>query len=237
MRIPGGLGLAVAAFVAVSWPGTNAAAQTPPLEAVESPPEAPADSADNLAAWVIATGDNAALPFAIVDKAQAQIAVFAADGRRLAAAPVLLGSALGDDSAPGVGDKRLSAIRPDERTTPAGRFKARFGPAPGGKQVLWIDYGAAISLHPVLLASRREKRLTRLLSPSPKDNRITFGCINVAAGFYAEVVRKAFLDEGGVVYILPDTKPLAEVFPMSRLQTHVAGGGASTEAVKSAMRD
>jgi hypothetical protein len=60
--------------------------------------------------------------------------------------------------------------------------------------------------------SRKEQRLKRLKSPTAADNRITYGCINVPAAFYAQAVRPLFKETGGVVYILPDTKPLKEVF-------------------------
>jgi len=65
----------------------------------------------------------------------------------------------------------------------------------------------------VVTGNRRERRLERLLSPSPIDNRITFGCINVPTNFYHEKVRPLFSRSGGVVYVLPDTKSLETVFP------------------------
>jgi len=171
-----------------------------------------------LADWVIASGGNRDLPFVIVDKVAAEVFVFAADGRLWGASPALLGFARGDDSVPGIGDRKLSAIRPNERTTPAGRFLAAFGPGPGGQKVLWVDYATAISLHPVVTSNPKEHRQKRLQSASPKDNRITFGCINVPAGFYENVVRPAFTGVQAAVYILPETKPLEEVFPSFRAQ-------------------
>ena len=58
---------------------------------------------------------------------------------------------------------------------------------------------------------RREPR-AYMIGISPEDNRITYGCINVPAAFYAKVVRPVFKESTGVVYILPETKPLNEVF-------------------------
>jgi hypothetical protein len=171
-----------------------------------------------MADWVIAARDNRGLPFVIIDKVAAEVVVFDAAGRSRGAAPALLGLARGDDSVPGVGDRNLSAIRPGERTTPAGRFLAAYGPARDKHRVLWVDYGTAISLHPVVTANRKEQRLKRLQSPSPDDNRITYGCINVPAAFYEQVVRRTFTGTSGVVYILPETKPLDEVFPGFRTQ-------------------
>jgi hypothetical protein len=149
----------------------------------------------------------------IIDKVAAEVVVFGADGRLWGAAPALLGLARGDGSAPGVGDRELSAILPEERTTPAGRYLAGYGPASGGRTVLWVDYETAVSLHQVISSNPREQRLQRLASPDPQDNRITYGCINVSADFYEEVVRPAFTGTNGVVYILPEATPLNEVFP------------------------
>ncbi|MDF2901504.1 MAG: hypothetical protein K0Q62_1563, partial [Phenylobacterium sp.] len=136
-----------------------------------------------VADWVAATRDNRGLPYMIIDKVSAQVFVFGADGQLRGATPALLGVARGDRSLPGIGDLKLSDIRPEDRTTPAGRFLAAYGPAIGSKDVLWVDYDTAVSLHPVVTSNPKERRLQRLTSPSPDDNRITYGCINVASGF------------------------------------------------------
>jgi hypothetical protein len=165
--------------------------------------------------WVAATGDNHGLPFVIVDKKAAEVFVFDGQGRLLGATPVLLGLARGDDSAPGIGDRELSQIRPSERTTPAGRFVASLGYGLGKQDILWVDYKTALALHRVLGAGSREHRLERLAAASPLDRRITFGCINVPVSFYDRVVHPAFTGTSGVVYILPEIKSLAEVFAIS----------------------
>jgi hypothetical protein len=166
-----------------------------------------------MAVWVIGSGDNGDLPFVIIDKDAAKVFVFDPDGRLLGATTALVGFARGDDTAEGVGDAPLSAITPEERTTPAGRFLAGFGPSTGAKTVLWVDYAAAISLHPVVTSNPREHRLQRLKSSNPDDHRISYGCINVPADFYDQVVLEAFARGSGVVYILPDTRPVEEIFP------------------------
>lgn len=172
----------------------------------------PSEEVIQMAKWVVASGDNGGLPFIVIDKTAANIFVFDAQTQFVGATPALIGSALGDESDPGIGDRELSAIAPDKRTTPAGRFVASFGPADGYRQVLWVDYSTAVSLHPVVTTNKKEHRLQRLKSPTPEDNRITYGCINVPAEFYAKVVRPLFKDTKGIVYILPETKPVNEVF-------------------------
>lgn len=166
----------------------------------------------DVAAWVIASKDARGLPFAIIDKKAAQVLVFSADGRLRGLAPALLGSAIGDHTAPGVADRELADIPAEDRTTPAGRFFAGYGPATGGKRVLWVDYASAVSLHPLRETSRAERRRERLASPEADDNRISHGCINVSASFYRDVVRPTF-KRAGIVYILPEAAPLKTALP------------------------
>jgi len=166
-----------------------------------------------IANWVIASGDNQGLPFVIVDKVKAEVFVFYRDGRLRGAAPVLLGLARGDDSVSGIGDRKLASIRPEERTTPAGRFVSALGIGLGEKDLVWVDYGAAISLHRVVTSNAKERRLQRLATASPLDNRISYGCINVPAAFYDAVVRPSFTGTDGIVYVLPEVRSIHDVFP------------------------
>ena len=128
----------------------------------------------------------------VVDKIGAQVLAFDRSPRLVGAAPVLVGITRGDHSEPEAGDRELSDIPVSDRTTPAGRFVASFGHAAGGRDVLWVDYPTAISLHAVITTNKKQRRLQRLNSPTPADNRITFGCINVPTVFYAKVVKPLF---------------------------------------------
>jgi hypothetical protein len=165
-----------------------------------------------LAGWVAATRDSQGYPFAVMDKAAAQILVFGGDGRLRGAAPGLFGSAIGDHAAPGIAGLALREIPGRDRTTPAGRFVGGFGPSIDAGRVLWVDYDAAVSMHPTATGVPAERRPQRLASPSPDDNRVTHGCINVSPEFYEQIIRPTF-ERGGVFYILPDTASLAETFP------------------------
>ena len=174
--------------------------------------EAPSADVVRVIDWVVGTRDNGELPFMVIDKVGAEVFLFDATGEFIGKTPALLGSTPGDESSPGVGDRELSEISPEERTTPAGRFVANFGYARGHERVLWVDYATSISLHAVVTSNKKEQRLKRLKSPTPEDNRITYGCINVPREFYTKVVRPLFKDTAGVVYILPETKPLNQAF-------------------------
>lgn len=173
--------------------------------------EASAD-ARRIANWVATTRDNANVDFVIVDKKLAKIFVFDGDARLRAASAVLLGGAPGDDSVPGIGLKPVSDVQPEERTTPAGRFVAERGTNLRGEDVVWVSYPDALSMHRVLTANPSERRLERLATPTPDDNRISAGCINVPVEFYEAFVRPAFATHRGAVYILPEVKSLEQVF-------------------------
>lgn len=182
-------------------------------------------AAARVADWIAASGDNASLPYIIIDKKAASLFLFDAKGKPLGKAPVLIGVAVGDDATPGVGSKNLAEIGPAEKTTPAGRFLAKYGLAAGRQQVLWVDYATSVALHPIPPgASKKERRRQRMLSPTADDNRITFGCINVPLALYNKSVRPLFRKKGGYVYVLPDTKPLEDVFPRLRAQIFTTAG-------------
>ena len=168
--------------------------------------------AQHVADWVVDSGDNRGMPFAIVDKIYAKVFVFDAGGRLRGAAPALLGLARGDDTIPGIGDRKLSDIPARERVTPAGRFVASLGFNVHGKDVLWVDYDGAVSLHRVVTNNPKERRLERLASPKPLEHRISWGCINVPANFYNDVVRPAFTGTYGIVYVLPETRSISKIF-------------------------
>lgn len=162
--------------------------------------------------WVLATGDNQGRSFVIVDKLHARAAAFDPAGAMLASTPVLLGLAQGDDSPAGIGDRALASIGPADRITPAGRFSGQLGENLAGRTVLWVDYDAAISLHPVATAVISEHRQARLDSATISDNRISYGCINVPAAFYSSVILPLFKDTPGLVYVMPETRSLDEEF-------------------------
>jgi hypothetical protein len=179
------------------------------------------EAATRVADWVAASGDNGSLPYMIVDKKAAALFLFNAKGKSLGEVPILIGVAEGDDATPGIGSKNLAEIGPAERTTPAGRFLAKFGMAAGRQKILWVDYATSVALHTIPSGNIKERRRKRLLSPAIEDNRITFGCINVPTAFYSRSVRPLFQKRGGYVYILPDTKPLEVVFPRLHVQPYL----------------
>ena len=175
-----------------------------------------ATAAARLVADWAAASDAGGGPFIIIDKRAAAIYVFDADARVRGSAPVLLGSAIGDETVPGIGDKPLDRVLAEEKTTPAGRFVGEPGHNARGEDVIWIDYEAAVSMHRVITFNPEERRLERLMSPTIDDNRISYGCVNVPAEFYDSYVRPAYAKRNAIVYVLPDVKPLVDVFDTTK---------------------
>ena len=75
-----------------------------------------------IANWLVDSADDQGMPFMIIDKVHARAMIFDARGQLQGTAPALLCLARGDNFAPSIGQRKLSSIRPDERTTPACRF-------------------------------------------------------------------------------------------------------------------
>ncbi len=173
-------------------------------------------NARELVEWIARTGDNAGMPFVLVDKPAARLHVFNANASLRDSTPVLLGFAPGDDTVPGIGQRPVEQVKPHERTTPAGRFVGHLGHNLTGEDVVWVDYDAAVSMHRVRPTLQpKERRAERLASPTIEDNRISYGCINVPAAFYEAQLQPVFSQMSAVVYVLPEHKTLGEVFGLA----------------------
>ena len=172
----------------------------------------PTPDVRHVANWTVYAGDHQNKSFIIVDKKDARVYVFDPAGHLRANSPVLLGSAIGDDTVPGIGDKPIAQVLPEERTTPAGRFVAEIGMNMRGEDVVWVDYDAAVSMHRVLTSNPAERRLERLATPSVEDNRISYGCINLPRDFYETVVGPTVRNGGAIIYVLPETRTAQQVF-------------------------
>jgi hypothetical protein len=176
----------------------------------------PSNQTRRLANSILQSQDNNGKNFVILDKTHALLYVFNLEGIVLGASPVLLGAAKGDDNIPGIGLREISQIRPEERTTPAGRFIAEHGFNNVGEDIVWVDYDAAVSMHRVRASNVSERRLERLATATASDNRISYGCINVPSTFYNAVITPLFKGNAAIVYVLPDVKALEEVFNFTK---------------------
>ena len=217
--------LAGAALLAACAAGHAAADESPPAEAVTAVPSADSaiPSADFLAEtastdahyaadWVVRNADNRQAPFAIVDKREARLYVFGADGRLKGASTILLGSATGDDAVADIARRSPSSLAPGERTTPAGRYGSEPGHNLQGEDIVWIDYDASLAIHRLRPSPAAERRAERIESASPGFKRISFGCVVVPVAFYEEVVLPLLGRQRGVVYVLPEMRAVHEMF-------------------------
>lgn len=190
-------------------PGTPA---PPAVRLADFGAEQPSPDVRIMANWVLTTDNARKHAFVVVDKKDARVYVFAPQGKLLQSAPALLGEARGDDSTPGIGDKPLAAVKPSEKTTPAGRFMAEPGENDHGEDIIWFSYDLALAMHRVITSNPAEQRLERLATQTTDDNRISFGCINLPVAFYDEVLSPTVHKYGAYVYVLPEVKTLKQVF-------------------------
>lgn len=160
-----------------------------------------------VADWVITRGDNNGAPFVVADKQAGTVAMFDSAGALVDVVPALFGKDTGD-----VGETGM-------RRTPAGRFVVNdtdIGNDPEGHLGTTIDLapgseGANVAIHRLYLEDSTEQRLARLASPDPRDNRISYGCINLAADVMDNTMLPLF-ESGGTVYILPETEQGRQTF-------------------------
>ena len=198
------------------YSGSTAAVSDPPLPFAPKRADfrgiATAPDVRHVADWAVDSRDHEGLPFLVIDKREARVYAFTADGRLIGAAPILLGRAIGDEFAPGVIDMDMYETSAWQRITPAGRFRAEQYRKPNGSWILWVDYDSAIALHKVLTNNHAEERPARLGASDPNQRRITYGCINVPVDFYERVIHPTFRRSEGIVYVLPETRAARTLF-------------------------
>lgn len=170
------------------------------------------DDARYAAQQVVATADHHQHPFAIVDKREARVYVFDGTGHLSGASNVLLGLTPGDTTIADIAQRRPASLGPSERSTPAGRFESQPGHNDKGEAIVWVDYAASLAIHRLRPAPAHERRAERLASATPDDNRISLGCIVVPVAFYEAIVQPSLGRQRGVVYVLPETRPVQALF-------------------------
>lgn len=167
--------------------------------------------AHELARRIVAAADHGGLPFAVVDKRTAQLAVYLGDGRLAGTSPVLLGKTPGDSSMPGVRERtQRGQLRPDDRTTPAGRFVSQPGRNLDGESVVWVDYASAFAIHRLRPGAAHARRVRGLASADPADRRLSAGCVVVPVPFYEAVVEPLLGRGRSMVYVMPEEAEAAE---------------------------
>ncbi len=178
----------------------------------------PSADATYLVDWVLQSGDARGRPFAVVDKRAARLYVFRADGHLAGHTPAILGSTIGDQIVPGVGARaQIGAVRPDERTTPAGRFDAEPGRNDKGEHVVWVDYDSAFAIHRLRPGFAYQARAAQLANWGAHGKRMSWGCVVVPVAFYQQVVERVLGAGRSVVYVMPERASLPAVFGAPQL--------------------
>lgn len=177
--------------------------------ALAAPPMAPlaqvSAGMQQLAQRVVRAADPGRRPFAIVDKHAATIAVYLAGGALAGVSRTLLGQARGDHSLPGVGERtQTGQLRPQDLTTPAGRFESVPGRNRQGEAIVWLDYDSALAIHRLRPGLSRAERARRLASSRVADKRVSAGCVVVPESFYDQIVAGVLGRGPGVVYVMPE---------------------------------
>ena len=186
-----------------------AAFNQPDSQTVPAPPgwvvHPAAQVTQTLARRILASGDHGGLPFAIVDKRAGIVVVYRNDGSPAGFSQVLLGKTLGDQSAPGVGERtQTRTLRPQDRTTPAGKFASVPGRNLAGESVVWVDYASAFSIHRLRPGPGWQKRVRQLASPLALDRRLSDGCVVVPEAFYLTVIEPVLGQGRAWVYVMPE---------------------------------
>lgn len=198
--------------------GTNFThpAETRPLRKADFRGVAPSQDARRIADWTLSTGDHEGLPFIVVDKRRARTYVFDERGALIEWTPALIGMGIGDQFESGVVEMNMYETKPSQRITPAGRFRAEEWQKPNGEWILWLDYPTQIAIHKLRKSqlALSQDREARLYSDDPRDSRVTFGCVNVPPAFYDRVITPTFNGRGGIVYVLPDERPIETFFEL-----------------------
>jgi hypothetical protein len=147
-------------------------------------------------------------PYILIDKPNATGYVIGADHRIQAKFPVLLGRERGDQ--PNTVNVRVDSPSSPGATTPSGMFRlsrARLtekdfseyndnifrleGPGAGGNALHETWRG---ELH---------SREQALATPTPEDNRVSWGCVNISRAIFETHVKQ--LPSGTIVWITPET--------------------------------
>jgi hypothetical protein len=163
--------------------------------------------------------------FMITDKADGMLHVFHADGNPILQAPSLLGGDVGD------------TLQGGKKITPAGKFTLKFTADPeyyGGFRYDLVEtrqVDGIIAIHAVYTGEASEKRPERLATPTPKDNRISWGCINVTNENMVDTLIPAKNElNGSLMFVMPEnSEDIAQLFPAMTQTTETTEGTATSK--------
>ena len=162
--------------------------------------------------------------FMITDKAGGMLHVFHADGSLLVQDVALVGKDVGDKLE---GAKKITpAGQYDLHLVPDAEYTGGFVYHMGGAV---REDGLTVAVHAVYTGEASEKRPERLATPTPKDNRISWGCINVNNSTMVDTLLPAKAEiNGSLIFVMPEnSEDIAKFFP-AMTQTIEATEGTAT---------
>lgn len=165
----------------------------------------PAEFESQVVRKIVDTNDHLGETFAVVNKQNGSLTIYDRNGNQIATTPALYGKKVGD-----------TFNSTSSGTTPSGKFGLSYANDPatkayGGSVIDLTQNGKYIqnkagrySIHRTYTAFPNERREARINSPTPADNKISLGCINVPPEFYdAHFENNQF---GNMpLYVLPET--------------------------------
>jgi hypothetical protein len=152
-----------------------------------------------VAHWAVDSNDHASLPFVIVDKTHARLFAFDGTGRFQGSTSVLLGSQRSDGEGAAI--------------TPAGRFSMDSWLSARSDGIVWVNGDTLLSLHGADAVVPPGRARQRLASAVVEDKRISDGSLHVAPEFYRQYLA-LLRSHASVVYVLPETRPVEQVFSL-----------------------
>ena len=175
----------------------------------------PSGIAERLAGWVTATGDNGELPLHCSStKSGRTSSPLTRAASSSAPRRCWSGSRAGTTRRQGSATSSSPrSARTSARPRPAGSWLGSVT-----RTATALCFGSTSAMRSrctaVMSVNPGRHRLPGIHSSDPSRHRISYGCINVPATFYDDVVLTALASgNAAVVYILPDTKAIDDVFP------------------------
>jgi N12 class adenine-specific DNA methylase/antitoxin (DNA-binding transcriptional repressor) of toxin-antitoxin stability system len=161
--------------------------------------------ARTVADWVVRNDRQKGDPFIIADKAGGLIYAFDANGALLAKTPALFGKAKGDVLTERQAALSVAQTTEADKITPAGQFSGQLGLTDSGTALVFQrQKQSVLAIHRVYLGTPSERRMERLQSETPDDNRISYGCINALPEFIDNILVPHFTGKSQV-FVLPET--------------------------------
>lgn len=144
--------------------------------------------------------------YVIVDKPNAKLYIIGTNKKIVGTMPVLLGQTKGET--PNMSNPESDVA--EQATTPSGKYTLTRLPTEEGIatykgkifNIISKD-NAGLAIH-ITYPPEKEKRSKSLNTPTPDDNRMSWGCINVDEEMWDQYIEGNIKNRGATLFILPD---------------------------------